>query len=128
MKNCLIKEAGCAGEIIFTWQDEWFKRTWNTMNAVNLNKTPYWSDYQTNEQYFGLLSFDPGEEQSICYVDGDISEWTEDDILFKNDNSSLSLKYDEKFIYFYVNKKDYSEDKKIYIPIDTTPKTGSNYC
>ena len=41
------------------------------MYAVNLTRTPYWSDYQTNEQYFGLLSFDPGREESMCYVDGD---------------------------------------------------------
>ena len=68
-----ITAANCAGGCVFTWQDEWFKRTWNTMHAVNLQRTPYWSDYQTNEQYFGLLSFDPGEEESVCYVDGDLS-------------------------------------------------------
>ena len=51
------------------------------MHAVDLQRTPYWSDYQTNEQYFGLLSFDPGEEESVCYVDGDLSEWTEEDKL-----------------------------------------------
>ena len=51
-----IMAAGCAGSCVFSWQDEWFKRTWNTMYAVDLTRTPYWSDYQTNEQYFGLLS------------------------------------------------------------------------
>ena len=69
-----IMDTGCAGGCVFSWQDEWFKRTWNTMYAVDLRRTPYWSDYQTNEQYFGLLSFDPGTEKSICYVDGDASE------------------------------------------------------
>ena len=123
-----IMEAGCAGGIVFTWQDEWFKRTWNTMNAVDLQKTPFWSDYQTNEQYFGLLSFDPGTEKSVCYVDGDVSEWKEEDIVSKNKDMSLSMKYDEKFIYFLVNKANYNEQTKLYIPIDTTPKTGSNYC
>ena len=123
-----IKDAGCAGGIIFTWQDEWFKRTWNTLNAVDLTKTPYWSDYQTNEQYFGLLSFDPGTEKSVCYVDGDVSEWKDEDLVSENDNMTVSMKYDEKFIYFMVNKKDYKDTETIYIPIDTTPKTGSNYC
>ena len=84
-----IMEAGCAGSCIFTWQDEWFKRTWNTMHAVDLQNTPYWSDYQTNEQYFGLLAFDPGNEKSISYVDGDLSEWNEDDLVVKNNNSFL---------------------------------------
>lgn len=122
-----IMAAGCAGSVAFTWQDEWFKRTWNTMAYTDLTKTPFWSDYQTNEQYFGILSFDPGKEQSVCYVDGDHSEWTPEDILQQRDGFSLSYKYDEKFLYFHVNKKDYDPNKDVlYLPIDTTPKTGSN--
>ncbi len=123
-----IKITGCNGGCVFTWQDEWFKRTWNTMHAVNLTRTAYWSDYQTNEQYFGLLSFDPGDQKSVCYVDGDVAEWTEDDKI-QNGDVELSVKYDEKFMYFLVNKNglDFEEDV-LYIPLDITPKTGSNYC
>ena len=123
-----IKTSGCNGGCVFTWQDEWFKRTWNTMHAVNLTRTAYWSDYQTNEQYFGLLSFDPGKEQSVCYVDGDVSEWTEKDIVQRG-NTELSVKYDEKFMYFLVKKDGLDFEKDVlYIPLDVTPKTGSNYC
>lgn len=104
-----IKSSGCNGGCVFSWQDEWFKRTWNTMHAVDLKRTPYWSDYQTNEQYFGLLSFDPGKEKSICYVDGDVSEWTEDDLVSEQDGLQF-------------------EEEAIYLPIDTTQKTGSSYC
>lgn len=123
-----IKITGCNGGCVFTWQDEWFKRTWNTMHAVNLTRTAYWSDYQTNEQYFGLLSFDPGNERSVCYVDGDVSEWTENDKI-QSGNTELSVKYDEKFMYFLVKKDrlDFENDV-LYIPLDITPKTGSNYC
>lgn len=124
-----IKSTGCAGCCVFAWQDEWFKRTWNTMYAVNLKRTPYWSDYQTNEQYFGLLSFDPGKEKSVCYVDGDISEWSKEDAVSDDGDSSISVKYDEKFIYFLVYKKNLNfESETLYIPIDTTPKSGSSYC
>ena len=124
-----IIDAGCAGGCIFAWQDEWFKRTWNTMHAVDLRRTPYWSDYQTNEQYFGLLSFDPGKERSVCYVDGDVSEWKSSDFIIKNGDVSLYMKYDEKFIYFMVQKPGLNlSSDTIYIPIDTTPKSGSNYC
>jgi len=124
-----IIDAGCAGGCVFSWQDEWFKRTWNTMHAVDLRRTAYWSDYQTNEQYFGLLSFDPGKERSVCYVDGDVSEWEQTDFVLVNGETALYMKYDEKFIYFMVRKAglDLSKDT-IYIPIDTTPKSGSNYC
>lgn len=124
-----VVESGSAGGCVFTWQDEWFKRTWNTMHAVDMDNTPYWSDYQTNEQYFGLLSFDPGKEKSVSYVDGDISEWEEKDLVIKNGDTSVSMKYDEKFLYFLVHKEGFSPEKdKLYLPIDTTPKTGSTYC
>lgn len=124
-----IMSVGCAGSCVFTWQDEWFKRTWNTMHAVDLLKTPFWSDYQTNEQYFGLLAFDPGKEKSICYVDGDVSEWNEEDLISQNDELSLSMKYDEKFLYFLIHKQDLDlSTDTFFIPVDTTPKSGSTYC
>ena len=124
-----IMDAGCAGGCVFTWQDEWFKRTWNTMHAVDLTKTPYWSDYQTNEQYFGLLSFDPGEEESVCYVDGDKKEWKDEDLVTESDGLRLSMKYDEKFLYLLIEKEDYDPNRDIlYLPVDTTQKSGSTYC
>lgn len=119
---------GCCGAIISSWQDVWSQRTWNTLHSVELTKAIYWSDYQTVDQFYGLMTFDPGIDESVCYVDGDISEWNENNIVVNNSNISLSMKYDEKFIYFLVNKKDFSENDIILIPVDTTPKTGSNYC
>lgn len=123
-----IMSAGCAGTCIFTWQDEWFKRTWNTMAHVDLLKTPYWSDYQTNEQYFGLLAFDPGEERSVSYVDGDDEEWGDEDVIGEADGRTLSMKYDEKFLYFMVRGDDVDGETVLYLPIDTTQKTGAMEC
>lgn len=124
-----IMDAGSAGSCLFSWQDEWFKRTWNTMHAVDLDNTPYWSDYQTNEQFFGLLTFDPGEEESVCYVDGNPSEWAEEDVVLTSEDGSLSMKYDEKFLYFYARQEGFDpQEDTLYIPLDITPKTGSTYC
>lgn len=122
-----IIASGCAGSVIFTWQDEWFKRTWNTMAYTDLTKTPYWSDYQTNEQYFGILSFDPGEERSVSYVDGDMEEWTEEDVVTAGaDGTELSVKYDEKYVYLRLHKENFNpESEVLYVPFDITPKTGS---
>ena len=62
-------------------------------------------------------------------MDGDVSEWTETDIVVQGESSSLSMKYDERFIYLLVYQKDLNfEEGTLYIPIDTTPKSGSNYC
>lgn len=123
-----IMSAGCAGSCVFTWQDEWFKRTWNTMANVDLLKTPYWSDYQTNEQYFGLLSFDPGDERSVSYVDGDDEEWGEADVIGSSVGLELSMKYDEKYVYLMVRGDAVGPDAPLYLPIDTTQKTGSTSC
>lgn len=124
-----IMNAGCAGGCVFSWQDEWFKRTWNTFPLADLKRNPFWSDYQTNEQYFGLLSFDPGKEKNICHVDGSCDDWNEKDRVWTDENYSLSMKYDEQFVYFLVSGEKVSLDgETIYLPIDTTPKSGSNRC
>ena len=75
------------------------------------------------------MAFDPGEEESVCYVDGDTSEWTDADLVFSDGPFSLSMKYDEKFLYFLIEKEGFSPGTDtLYLPIDTTPKTGSTYC
>ena len=53
----------------------------------------------------------------------------EEDIVQESDEGTLSMKYDEKFLYFYVKKEDFNpESDVLYIPVDTTPKSGSTYC
>ena len=124
-----IRQSGCAGSVIFSWQDEWSKEAWNTMANVDLEATAYWSDYQTNTQSFGLMTFDPGAEESVCCVDGEVSEWTKQDMVWSGeDGTSLSVKYDEKFFYLYINMPGFDPEHDIlYLPFDITPKTGSFY-
>ncbi|EJX04612.1 hypothetical protein EVA_07281, partial [gut metagenome] len=47
----------------------------------------------------------PRQENSICYVDGDVSEWTEADLVAEQDGLSVSMKYDEKFLYFAFTRR-----------------------
>lgn len=121
-----IINSNASGGIIATWQDEWDKRSWNTLEKVDITKSIYWSDAQTTNQSLGLLSFDPGEKESVCYVDGDVSEWDDNDLVLDNDDVSLSMKQDEKYLYFYIKRKN-NNTLPIYIPIDTTNKSGSKY-
>lgn len=122
-----IHSSGYAGAIIFSWQDEWFKRTWNTMDMDDPDARAYWSDKMTSEKYFGLLSFDPGSKKSVAYVDGNMKEWKKKDIVTESENTKLYMKSDEEYLYFRVNKKnlDINSDE-IIIPIDVTQKSGSN--
>lgn len=120
-----IVNSGCSGAFISTWQDEWQRRTWNTSYAVDITETYRWYDAQTNGQGFGLLSFYPGDKEYATYVDGDLSEWTEKDNIIDNENTSLSVRYDTSFLYLLIEKEGITEQTPIYIPIDSTPKTGS---
>ncbi|GAA0781926.1 family 2 glycosyl transferase [Hathewaya limosa] len=122
-----IYEEGYAGAIVFSWQDEWFKRTWNTMDMDDPHSRAYWADKMTNEQFFGLLSFDSGENKSTVYVDGNIEDWEEKDLVTKGDKIRLYMKSDEAYLYLRVNKENLNLDKEeILIPIDITRKSGVN--
>jgi hypothetical protein len=96
------------------------------MEFDNPDMRPYWSNPQTNEQQFGLLAFDPGTTKSICYVDGDIEEWKNDNPIVSSDNLKLFVKSDEKYLYFMAQTKDYDFNKdSLYIPIDTIKGQGN---
>lgn len=69
-----IEAEGTAGGLLFTWQDEWFKRTWNLAPLSDPNRRPFWSNVQTPEQRFGLLTFDPAGKVSL---DGSAGDWTD---------------------------------------------------
>lgn len=121
-----IYDSGYCGGLAFAWQDEWFKRTWNTMDYSDSDRRAYWSDMQTSEQNFGLLSFDPGKEKLVAAVDGDISEWTDEDVVAGNEKLSVSVKEDARYLYFMVKGESLDpETDKIVIPLDITPQSGS---
>ncbi len=119
-----IKSEGCMGALIFSWDDEWFKTTWNTMDLDLKDNRAYWLDYQTNEQNFGLLAFDPGNTATAATVDGDPSEWKETDLIAQNGETKLYVKSDEAFVYLKVNIADFARDT-LYIPIDTIADQGN---
>ncbi len=120
-----IHHAGYVGALIFAWQDEWFKRTWNTMDFDNPDRRAYWSNVQTNEQMFGLLSFDPGTKDSIKYNDGDLSDW-EKELSNGDSELSYSIDSDERYIYLKIIKKNFDQYKdKLFIAVDTIKNQGN---
>lgn len=121
------------GGLVFSWQDEWFKRTWNTMDYDNPDRRPFWSNAQTNEQQFGVLSFDALKVK----VDGK-DDWGSGKTLLKNGESSLeslTMDHDERYLYiktkFSADAKDWwnKENFNLYfnlrngkgIPVETAP-------
>lgn len=122
-----IYAEGYCGALIFSWQDEWFKRVWNTMNFDLPGQRPFWSNPQANEQQFGLLAFDPGKDKTASEVDGDITEWQDATPVYTSENVTLYAKSDEKYLYLLAKTKnfDFANDS-LYIPIDSLPDQGNS--
>ncbi|ELZ47207.1 hypothetical protein C464_09767 [Halorubrum coriense DSM 10284] len=69
-----VREADAAGGIAFSWHDEWFKRTWNLDDFSDPDRRPHWSNVQSPEQRFGLLTFDP---EGAVPLDGSAGAWAD---------------------------------------------------
>lgn len=120
-----IEEAGCAGSLVYEWQDEWSRRTWNTVYSTDQLRTPFWSDAQTVDQAYGILAFDPGEQESVCYVDGSDEEWRDVAPVASTSEQELSVLYDERYLYLKVAGSAVSETSTIYLPLDVTDQSGA---
>lgn len=121
-----IENAKYAGGIVFTWQDEWFKRTWNNVMLDIADRRPYWSNIQTTEQCFGLLAFDPGKESMAAYVDGDVSEWRNTKPTVTTAQGKLYIKSDERYLYIMLDAGNYDFEKDtLLIPINTIADQGN---
>lgn len=123
-----IYETGYAGCLIFTWQDEWFKRTWNNVMFDIADRRPFWSNIMTTEQNFGIMSFDPGANYVRSYPDKDIGEWSSIEPTVVTDAGKLYIMHDERYLYLLVktNNYDFNNDT-LYIPINTIDGQGNTF-
>jgi hypothetical protein len=130
-----IVSEGYAGGLIFTWQDEWFKRTWNTMDFDNPDRRPFWNNQQTNEQHFGLLSFEPGTKESAILVDGKKMDWNENNskpIYVPSQKTEtineVRISSDNGYLYFlltFTEPVDFA-NQAVYVLLDTIEGQGQN--
>ena len=121
-----IVAAGCAGGLVFSWQDEWSKRSWNTMDYDLPDRRAYWSNAQVSEQAYGILSFDPGAGKSVCYVDGDISEWKRVKPLGRMNGLELSAMSDLRYVYLLIRDEGRDiENSKYAIAVSGLKDQGS---
>lgn len=114
-----IASTGCAGGLIFSWQDEWFKQIWNVFRYSDCTPEQRTPNKMVPEQNYGILAVEAGEK-TACILDGKVDEWQNSDILFDISDYSLSVKYDEAYLYGYINLKSSKfGENKIVIPVST---------
>ena len=111
MARSIALEGYCGG-LVFSWQDEWFKRTWNCEMFYPDNPTDRTRNLSSAEQSYGLLSHDV----STVYPDGDYTDWDNADYI---QNTKLKAQYDADYMHIYAElPKDFNFSKDTYyIPI-----------
>lgn len=119
--NEAIVASGCMGGLIFSWQDEWFKTTWNSMEQEESSRRPYWHNVESPEQCFGLLAFDAGGA-AVVTVDGDAADWEGDEPLAVGDGLALYVRSDGQYVYLLI-EGDVSSP--VYVPVDTIAGQGN---
>ncbi|MBM7572977.1 hypothetical protein JOC48_003525 [Aquibacillus albus] len=114
-----IYREGHAGAVIFTWQDEWFKKTWNTMAFENPDRRPFWYNALSVEMSYGLLGMYPNKHNDLK-IDGKLEDWsTIDGSEIRTVSTPLAdLKVTKDEGYVYISSR---------LPGDFNPKENTFY-
>ena len=122
-----IYTEGCDGAILFSWQDEWHKFSWNTVDLeLPFDRRPLWQNRLTNERFYGVLAMDPAAEGSRVVLDGQPVDWEslQTKSEWRGPAVDLSMVHDEAYVYLMLRKRggawDLSRDR-IYLGVSTLP-------
>ncbi len=128
----LIYEEDYAGAIVFMWQDEWFKRTWNTMSIEIPEFNPLWFNVLTNEQHFGILGMFSSKNETLL-IDGYNSDWETlpDDQKMKLSLNEpgferILLSHDEAYVYVAIDLEEEFQPQKHMVMLGVDTLTGGN--
>ncbi|WCN37835.1 hypothetical protein [Aneurinibacillus uraniidurans] len=125
-----IHDEGLNGAILFAWQDEWFKFTWNTIDLEEPGtRRAMWRNALTNEEHFGFIANEPGKKENAIYLDGEDADWNrrEDKKTVSYPSFTLSVTHDEEFVYVEAKKKtgNWQPNDQLLLGIDSV-EGGSN--
>eukprot|EP01084_Bolivina_argentea_P028755 53393_1 len=116
LKNIMLavmNDTDINGIAIFQLQDEWFKKSWNTLifepNEEDGSGRNYWMNALSAEQGFGIFRSEPGENMNTKIYN--------ENNYFEN----IKISNDERFIKFNFKIKDIIDDGRIIIGLNSIP-------
>lgn len=115
-----IRREGMAGGLLFSYVDEWFKRTWNTMHLERPEeRRALWQNALPNEEHFGILA---AESRAPVTVDGDDGEWSRTSSRQLHEGSGavreVRVTHDESWLYLLVRRDG---DAAVQLGFDVRP-------
>ncbi|HOV69414.1 MAG TPA: family 2 glycosyl transferase, partial [Clostridia bacterium] len=102
-----IAKEGYAGGVLFSWQDEWFKQTWNTVKFYAQNPYTRTQNPQSAEQHYGIIAFDILSGDKRFIPDGNAGEWEGIEGV-RQGNIEWKAALKENALYLYINWRDAS--------------------
>lgn len=129
----IIHDQGYSGAVLFMWQDEWFKKTWNTMPMeLPEDRRAYWLNVLTNEKQFGVLGMYAGLEDKLV-IDGDDNDWSKLKASQKTKLQTdvpgieaIEAAHDEAYVYLSIRLDHPFDPAKEKIEMGTDSLPGGN--
>ncbi|ANF94648.1 hypothetical protein [Paenibacillus bovis] len=120
-----IYDEGLDGALLFEWQDEWFKFTWNTIDLEPADRRAMWRNRLTNEEHFGVIAVEPeASVDDMIHLDGKTEDWAKNQTAITQDypDMTMQMTHDAANLYVKLEKKngnwDFSQNN-LYIGFDT---------
>ncbi len=98
-----IREAGCAGGVVFSLVDEWYKHNWLRADFQHPEeRAALWQDVLDPEKYYGLIGF----QTAKAHLFSDVNSWAGEKTLYSGGRGavqSVQGAADESFLYLKLN-------------------------
>jgi hypothetical protein len=102
-----VRDAGCAGAVLFAWIDEWFKRSWLVTELEEPpERKPLWYNVEDAEENYGLVGYRPGAGGPTVVVDGKDGDWQGVPAYLEGEGLALRLRADEGWLHLLVTWRE----------------------
>jgi hypothetical protein len=114
-----IREQDYNGAMLFSWHDEWFKISWNSVGVEKPGERRiYWHNRLNPEQNYGLIANDAGLEKDQIILDGSLKDWqytSYPQVYGESGIGKIHTAYNEAYFYLAVEGYENIENRPFII-------------